>query len=109
MLCSSIKDKNGGREKENVAENAIWIQKNKGTSDALHSARRIITMGESSQNRTFLLLSHLEKAFNAISHEGLCIALERLGVEEKLINSVLAVYQYLILHRIRRNKNAIGS
>ena len=46
------------------------FRKNRGTQEALYNIRRVITAGESSQNKTCLLLLDWAKAFDKIAHEG---------------------------------------
>eukprot|EP00973_Karenia_brevis_P030139 4153606-Karenia_brevis.AAC.1 len=48
-------------------------------------SRRVITAGESSQNKTPLLLLDWAKACDKIYHKGLFSALTRMGVHNKLI------------------------
>ena len=62
------------------------FRKLRGTQEALYNIRRVITAGESSQTKTFLLLLDWAKAFDKMSHEGLISALDRMGVDPKLIS-----------------------
>ena len=53
------------------------FRKNRSTREALYNIRRVITAGESTKTKTFLLLLDWAKAFDKIDHEGLISALER--------------------------------
>ena len=69
------------------------FREKRGTAEALYIIRRIITAGESSQTKTFLLLLDWAKAFDKITHEGLISALQRIGVDPKLIRLIRDIYK----------------
>ena len=59
----------------------------------LYNIRRVITAGESTKTKTFLLLLDWAKAFDKIDHEGLISALERHSVAPKIINIIKDIYK----------------
>ena len=67
-------------------------EKNKSTADALYNVRRVITAGESTKTKTFLLLLDWAKAFDKITHKGLLNALQKFHVDQKLINIIMHIY-----------------
>ena len=69
------------------------FRKNRSTREALYNIRRVITAGESTKTKTFLLLLDWAKAFDTIDHEGLISTLERLNVAPKLINLIKDIYK----------------
>ena len=62
------------------------------TTDAVQCVRRIIDKGEQTDTDTILALLGWEQAFDKISHKGLRRALERMGMEPKIIRLIEAMY-----------------
>ena len=69
------------------------FRKSRSTREALYNIRRVITAGESTKTKTFLLLLDWAKAFDKIDHEGLISALERHSIAPKLINLIKDIYR----------------
>ena len=69
------------------------FRKDKSTADAIHLVRRVIEFGESTTNQLHLLLLDWEKAFDKVDREELFGAMERMGVEEKIVRLVRALYK----------------
>ena len=59
------------------------FRKLRGTQEAFYNIRRVITAGESSQTKTFLLPLDWAKDFDKKSHEGFISALDRMGGRPK--------------------------
>ena len=75
-----------------LQETQYGFRKNRGTREALYNIRRVITAGESSKTKTFLLLLDWAKAFDKISHEGLISALRRMSIPEKIVTLIADMY-----------------
>jgi len=69
------------------------FRKDKSTGDAIHLVRRVIEYGESTKNQLHLLLLDWEKAFDKVDREALMEAMQRMGVDEKLIRIVRSLYK----------------
>ena len=69
------------------------FRKGRDTREALYNIRRVITAGESTKTKTFLLLLDWAKAFDKIDHEGLISALERHSVAPKIVNIIKDIYR----------------
>ena len=78
---------------QDLQKTQYGFRKRRGTADALYNIKRIITAGESTQTKTFLLLLDWAKAFDKINHEGLFSALARMNVAPKLISLIKKMYQ----------------
>ena len=63
------------------------------TTDAVQCIRRIVDKGEQTDTDTILVLLDWEQAFDKIYHKGLLTALKRIGVEEKIIKIIRAMYE----------------
>ena len=68
------------------------FRRKKGTHNALHCTRRVITFGEGTNNPVFLVLLDWEKAFDKIPHDILFKCLDRMGVPEQIIASCRKLY-----------------
>ena len=71
------------------------FRKNRSTIDALQYVRRIAEMGfgNNTSINTHLLLLDWEKAFDKVSQKGLIKAMQRMGIDDHLIELVQALYQ----------------
>ena len=85
------------RKEQNMDKNLHATQygfrKNKSTNNALFLIRRIIDIGERSQNKVYMILLDWEKAFDKLSHDAIFLSLKRMGVDEKLISLVKMLYK----------------
>ena len=61
-------------------------EKGKSTTQAIHLLRRIMEIGERAGTKVNMVLLDWEKAFDKISHASLFTAMERQGIDPKLIN-----------------------
>ena len=64
------------------------FRRNRGTADAIQLVRRIAEYGEKTTNPLIMVLLDWEKAFDKVDREGLILAMDRLGVDDKLIRIV---------------------
>jgi hypothetical protein len=71
---------------KHLQKTQFGFRKDKSTGDAIHLIRRIIEFGESTQNELYLVLLDWEKAFDKVDRKQLFISMERMGVNQKLIN-----------------------
>ena len=73
------------------------FRKNKSTSQAIHIVRRMIDIGErtTKDNGEFtqLILLDWEKAFDKVDQAGLFEAMERMGIDPKLISLTKQLYK----------------
>ena len=76
-----------------LQETQYGFRKDKSTGDAIHLIRRVIEYGESTNNQLHLLLLDWEKAFDKVDRKGLITAMERMGVDDKLISLVKMLYK----------------
>ena len=69
------------------------FRKDRSTADAIQLIRRIIGYGESTNNRLHLLLLDWEKSFDKVDREEMLNAMERMGVNPKLISLIKTPYK----------------
>ena len=69
------------------------FRQDKSTADAIHLIRRIIEFGESIQNHLYLVLLDWEKTFDKVNRNQLFNSMERMGVDQKLINLTKSLYR----------------
>lgn len=70
------------------------FRKNKSTANAIYLIRRLIDNAErANKQELHMLLLDWEKAFDKLTHNALFIAMEKMNIDQKLINLVKMVYQ----------------
>ena len=77
---------------ERLQETQFGFRRRRSTADAIHCVRRVIDKGEMTNSKTLLVLLDWEKAFDKVSHVGLFCALERMGIETKIIKLIKELY-----------------
>ena len=90
ILCAHIQNKIDPQ----IQKAQFGFRKNRSTGDAIHCMRRLLSQARAaSEPNVLLLLLGWSKAFDKVSHEALCIALERLNIPNKLVNMIKALYK----------------
>ena len=74
-------------------ETQYGFRKDRSTADAIHSVRNVLTQSRGTNDDNIVVLLDWEKAFDKVTHEALFLTLERLNIDEKLINLVKALYR----------------
>ena len=69
------------------------FRKERGTRQAIHCIRRILDRGEASQEKILLVLLDWEKAFDKVTREAISTSLERMNVDNKMINAIMSLYK----------------
>ena len=75
-----------------TAKNAIRIQKNRSTRQAIHCIRRAAEYGEGTGKQMIMVLLDWEKAFDKVDRQGLFRAIERMNIHEDPIQAVTSLY-----------------
>ena len=78
---------------KHLQDTQYGFRKNRGTQEALYNIRRVITAGESSQNKTYLLLLGWAKAFDKVDQEKMVEAMGRLGLPDKMLRILTSFYR----------------
>eukprot|EP00975_Prorocentrum_lima_P026236 5514163-Prorocentrum_lima.AAC.1 len=59
-----------------------------GTRQALHCARRVADLGESTQLPVYMIFLDWKMAFDKVAHDRLLTALRRLDVPDKMVQAI---------------------
>ena len=95
----------GGCE-ERIRPTQYGFRSNRGTSDALYIARRIIDAANiSSEGSLYFLLLDWSKAFDRVKSDAMMIALRRFGIPERMLTIIASIYQ----QRTFEIKDVLGS
>ena len=78
---------------KHLQKTQFGFRQDKSTGDAIHLIRRIIEFGESTKNNLYLVLLDWEKAFDKVDRNQLFNSMERMGVDQKLINITKSLYR----------------
>jgi hypothetical protein len=68
------------------------FRKKRSTADAIYLIRRVAEFGERTKDDILMVLLDWEKAFDKVDRRGMFVALERMGVSDKLIRGVKNLY-----------------
>ena len=78
---------------EDIQKSQFGFRKNKSTTQALYILRRVQDNAESSGEPLVMAFLDWEKAFDRIKHDKIFRALEKLGIDQKLINAIKEIYR----------------
>ena len=69
------------------------FRRKKSTAHAVHIIRRILDLGERTNRKINLILLDWKKAFDKVNQDGLFKAMERMGIDDKLIRLTKRAYK----------------
>ena len=74
-------------------ETQYGFRKKRSTAHAIYLLRRIVDLGERSGNKIHMVLLDWEKAFDKLTHDALFKAMEKMGVDQKIMRLVKMIYK----------------
>ena len=78
---------------KHLQKTQFGFRKDKSTADAIHLIRRMTEQGQQTRNKIHMVLLDWEKAFDKVDREGMFKALERMKVDNKLVNVIRNIYK----------------
>ncbi len=83
---------------KHLQKTQFGFRRNKGTADAVYLVRRVAEYGEKTTkdndlNPLIMVLLDWEKAFDKVDREGMFLAMDRMGVDDKLVRMVKLLYK----------------
>ena len=93
LFAAILKDRIEEGVEEELQNTQYGFRKNRSTSQAIHCIRRVQEYAERSHDKLKMVLLDWEKAFDKIYHHKLIEAMERIGVDQHLINVTHALYK----------------
>jgi hypothetical protein len=81
------------REQLCVDEMRFWFRPGKGTMDAIFIVKQLQEKHQAKGKKLHYEFVHLEKAFDSVPREVTWWALQKLGIEEWLVSTVMAMYE----------------
>ena len=76
-----------------LQDTQFGFRKDRSTADAIHCVRNVLTHARATKSDDILVLLDWEKAFDKINHQALFKTFQRMGVDQKLINLIKAMYK----------------
>ena len=92
IFASILKQRIEQGVEEELQATQFGFRKNKSTGQAIHCIRRLQEYAESGHDKLKIVLLDWEKAFDKIHHHKLFEAMERIGIDDHLINITKALY-----------------
>ena len=93
LFAAIVQRRIASRLDKHLQKTQYGFRRKRGTADAIHLVRRIAEYGDKTQNPLIMVLLDWEKAFDKVDREGLMLAMDRLGVDDKLIRIVRELYK----------------
>ena len=78
---------------KHLQKTQFGFRKDKSTADAIHLIRRMTEQGQQTRNKIHMVLLDWEKAFDKVDRGGMFKALERMKVDNKLVNVIRNIYK----------------
>ncbi len=93
IFAAILQRRIASRLDKHLQKTLYGFKRKRGTADAIHLVRRIAEYGEKTTHPLIMVLLDWEKAFDKVHREGLMLAMDRSGVDGKLIRLVRELYK----------------